>query len=461
MRASSLLDQHGRWTLAGLLQARREVGLQAVLVRDEALQVRIVRVRRRREVQQVERSARRRSEVGSDRRDNAARGTGDYEDAASVEWLVGRRTERCLGETDGPAQPVVRITDFHAAGVAQGLVDEEARNGGRVAPPGHVDNLDEGVGLLAPVGLREAAHRPTERSGSSRLVVAVVAAEAGRRDKERLAVIEAAHRDIEVLDATHQGVMPCRRIHRLDRALVVESGQPVDAAHRPVRKPAVKCAGELLGIHAGVEDETRATSLGQALDQVCTHSALVEHHDDTMVAVERDAGLLAQIQARPQDSHRNAPRVAVGSSPIAAHFRAGQLARGPSRRRRLNRPFDGGYLVRDPADDVIQRRELAQLQVLVTLHPEPLPHRREHLSLLDRIHPQIGLQIQIEIQQLRRIPRHLRHDRHHGLNHRHQRQRLPPAPGRPAAPLAPVRPAPPPRPGTTDSPVLSFTQPTT
>ena len=63
---------------------------------------------------------------------------------------------------------------------------------------------------------------------------------------------------------------------------------------------------------------------------------------------------------------------------------------------------------------MVQRREITKLQIVITLHVVTLTHRREHLGLLHRVHTQISLQIQIRLQQINRIPRHLsNHLRHH------------------------------------------------
>ena len=69
--------------------------------------------------------------------------------------------------------------------------------------------------------------------------------------------------------------------------------------------------------------------------------------------------------------------------------------------------------VADEADDMVQCRIVTQLQLLVALDPIRLTDLREQLRLLHRVDPQIRLQIQIQIQQLSRIPRLLRHQRHH------------------------------------------------
>ena len=62
-----------------------------------------------------------------------------------------------------------------------------------------------------------------------------------------------------------------------------------------------------------------------------------------------------------------------------------------------------------------ERREVPQRDRVVTFDPEPLAHRREDLSLLDRVNPQVGLQVQVHVQQVGRVPGHPGHDRHHRL----------------------------------------------
>ena len=47
--------------------------------------------------------------------------------------------------------------------------------------------------------------------------------------------------------------------------------------------------------------------------------------------------------------------------------------------------------------------------------PNSLADRGEDLGLLDGVHPEVGLQVEVEVQQLGRVPGHLGHDRHHGL----------------------------------------------
>ena len=79
--------------------------------------------------------------------------------------------------------------------------------------------------------------------------------------------------------------------------------------------------------------------------------------------------------------------------------------------RRLRRLQSGP--VADKPDNVVERRIVAQLQRIITLDPIRLTNRREHLRLLDRIDPQIRLEIEIHVKQIRRITRLLSNYRQH------------------------------------------------
>ena len=64
----------------------------------------------------------------------------------------------------------------------------------------------------------------------------------------------------------------------------------------------------------------------------------------------------------------------------------------------------------DEADDVGERGEVTQPEAVLAGDREPLPDRREHLGLLDRVHAQVGLQVKIEVEQVTRVPGQARHD---------------------------------------------------
>ena len=66
---------------------------------------------------------------------------------------------------------------------------------------------------------------------------------------------------------------------------------------------------------------------------------------------------------------------------------------------------------------MVERRVVPQLQRIVPFDPIGLADRRKHLRLLDRVDPQISLEIQVHIEQIRRIPRLLSDDLQHAGLH--------------------------------------------
>ena len=52
---------------------------------------------------------------------------------------------------------------------------------------------------------------------------------------------------------------------------------------------------------------------------------------------------------------------------------------------------------------MFERRELAQLQVLIALDAVGGADRREHFGLLDGIDTEVGLEVQVHLQHVRRI----------------------------------------------------------
>ena len=90
---------------------------------------------------------------------------------------------RALLEADGPALAVL-IADLDRAGIAQGFVDQQLGDLRRRRPGFEVDGLHQRVRPLAFVGLGEAGDGAAQRRDGSRLVVAVLPAEARRGDQE-------------------------------------------------------------------------------------------------------------------------------------------------------------------------------------------------------------------------------------------------------------------------------------
>jgi hypothetical protein len=233
---------------------------------------------------------------------------------------------------------------------------------------------------------------------------------------------------------------------------LVQGGEPVDAVDRAVGEPALQLFEQVVGGDARLEDEGLDPELGQPGGQRPPDAAAVGHDDDPCTVTELDARRPAPFELRPQHRHRDAARDPVGGLQVAprpvssrrylVRSRAGRGSPGPPQRRprrgprRGSRPAgEAGRPVADEPDHVVERREVPQLQVLVPLDPVPLTDRDEHLRLLDRVHPEVRLEVQVELQQLRRVARHLRDHVQHRRRDRVVAAPTPrgrPAPGAPA-----------------------------
>ena len=62
-----------------------------------------------------------------------------------------------------------------------------------------------------------------------------------------------------------------------------------------------------------------------------------------------------------------------------------------------------------------QGGEVAQLEGVVAGHPVVLADRGEDLGLLDRVHPEVGLQVEVDVEQIRRIAGELGDDADHDV----------------------------------------------
>ena len=82
-RRQFFFHQRRRGPLAARLDAREQIALQAFFVADEALEVGIVRIGLRHQIEQIEGAAGCGRQIGGDGRDDASRCAGDQEDACS------------------------------------------------------------------------------------------------------------------------------------------------------------------------------------------------------------------------------------------------------------------------------------------------------------------------------------------------------------------------------------------
>ena len=94
-------------------------------------------------------------------------------------------------------------------------------------------------------------------------------------------------------------------------------------------------------------------------------------------------------------------------------LRRGRLDRCRGCRGRLG--GGGTGLVADPADDVRQRREVAQLEGVVAGDAVVAADRGEDLGLFDGVDAEVGFQVEVDVEQVGRIAGELRDDADHGV----------------------------------------------
>ena len=317
------LDQHRGRPLPGRLEPLADRRLEAVPVGHERGQVRVGRIGLRREVQQVEGAAAGAGQVSDDRRDDTA-GRARHREYGLAAQLkpVGSVAERDFAQAHCP--PAARgPADLDGARIAQRLLDQRVSE--RRGLPGHreVDRLGQHVGPFAAVGLGESGHRAAERRHGASLVVAVIAAQAGRRDQERALRaqvafgVEAAHHRVQVLDAALQSGPPARQVEVFDGRLGIERREPVEPVHRPVAEPRGQLRVDVRGAGSGLEDQRGRAEGVQPPDEHVRDAALVGHHDDPLGLVQRDSGGGAPLDRRAQYRSRNPARQPAGRGGIA------------------------------------------------------------------------------------------------------------------------------------------------
>ena len=411
-RQLALDELRGR-TLAALPDPLGELALQPVAIGREASQVGVGGIGLGHEVEQVEGAPGGGRQIGGDGRDDAARRPGDAEDRVGSERSACVGLGRPLEEAHRPTQ-VLGVTDLDRARIAKRLLDQDLGERRRLAAGREVDRLDERVGTLSCEGLRESGHRTAHDRRRAGHVVAVASAEARAGDQEGAGgchvLCEGAHRDRQQLHADAQSLAPAFGIERGEGRLRVEGRQPVDAVNRPGGLPVLDLALELGVVRGAVDAEHLDAELLEPRCERSRHTAGVRHQDHPDAGLERDAGRRAVLQRGPHDGHRHP----AGELPRRRRRGADLGFLRVGRRRLLL--LDGGLrpLVDEP-DHVVEGRVVAQLQGVVEGDPVGLADGREHLRLLDRVDPQIRLEVEVHVQQIRRVTRLLGDDRQHPL----------------------------------------------
>src|ERR1019366_8043030 len=120
------------------------------------------------------------------------------------------------------------------------------------------------------------------------------------------------------------------------------------------------------------------------------------------------SGGAAQVERRPQDWDGYPPRHHVAGlqacGDVRADYRRGLDRRGLDWRGR----YTTGSLHHE-ADHMREGGKVTQFDVVVALDAVGLPHRGEQLGLLDGVHTEVCLQVQVQVQHVLGIARLLRH----------------------------------------------------
>ena len=376
-------------------------------------------------------------QVRDDCRDDAAGRAGDHEyGLAAEDKPVSSVAERDLAQADGP--PAARgPADLDGARIAQRLLDQRVGERSRLPGDREVDHLGQHVGPFPAVGLGESGHGPAERRHGARLVVAVVAAQAGRRHQERALRpevafgVEAAHHRVQVLDPDLERGPPACQVQFGNTRLGIERRKPVEPVDRPVAEPGGQLRVDVRGTGSRLEHQRGRAESTQPADEHVSDAALVGHHDDPLGLVQRDSGGGAPLDRRAQYRSRNPARQSAGRGGIAGERGRGVCLRGLGLRdflvgRDLLRDFLAGRdlglwmwrAVAGEADDVAEGGEVAEPHVLIAGDAELLAHGGEHLGLLDGVDAQVGFEVEIEVEQFGRVAGHVRDDLHDLADHR-------------------------------------------
>ena len=163
------------------------------------------------------------------------------------------------------------------------------------------------------------------------------------------------------------------------------------------------------------------SGLAQPLDERVADAALVAHDDDAGAA-QHDSGRQALVGRRSQRGRGDAPGERVDRVEVTEH---GVGCRGASGGSTLGAPgLVGGSdrsagcvteLAADPAGDVVQGGELAQLEGVVALEVPAGAHGGEDLGLLDGVDAEVGLEVEVGVEQVGGVAGHLGDDAGDGV----------------------------------------------
>ncbi len=231
------------------------------------------------------------------------------------------------------------------------------------------------------------------------------------------------------------------------RALVVECRQPVDAGDRAVGQPGVQRSDRALGRDA---DRPRGSAPWRPACPSFLTSASPTPPSSSMTttrAPSRTTPVSTHCARRTAAGrHRDAPREGVDGRQVALDDRrraAAAAGAAAARGIRLSRrcgPAAAGRrrreagLAADPAGDEPDGREVAQLEGVVAVDAVVFAHRGEDLGLLDGVDAEVGLEVELGVEQVGGVASQLGDDVDDLLGDLVGRD--PPGAARPAAPGA-------------------------
>ncbi len=277
------------------------------------VEIRIVRIRLRHEIEQVESAAGCSGQIGRDGRDDASRRTSDNEDTVLVEhhaWLSigsglfvrGRRSSAGL----------LGVSDLDRSRIVQSFGDQKFGDFACIAIRFKVDCLHQGFDAFTLVRLGKTRYGTAERSHCSERRhirdVRRVASQTTRNVPGRPTCSYKA-RIVVYSDftRTRTAFVPGSEVQFAKVAFVVERGQPEDSVRLgPVAVQVLRMPVRASASGVPSMQSTSTPSSRRRFVSASANAALVGHEYDTAIAIELHAGRFADGERRTQGRYRHA-----------------------------------------------------------------------------------------------------------------------------------------------------------
>jgi len=299
-RGDLLIHHYGSRAFSPQFQSLKDIPFQPFPVRIEPRDIRIVWIRLRSQIQQIEGASGCRGKIGRDGGDYAAGRARYHEDAILAERQPGIRfAGRDFFQSDRPALPIL-VADFHRAGIPQRFLKQQVGQCAGLAAGFKVHNLDGCVALLAFESFREARDGSAQRIRGAGGIIAVQAAEAGCGNQERSRfpdlIVERLHRSKQHFCTDPGCFTPLREAHAGNVGLYIQGRQPVNALDRAFGVPAFEILRQEFRIRRSVDNQRLNPEFLESANQSFPDSALIRHDKDPAPGLKGNAGWLALRQ---------------------------------------------------------------------------------------------------------------------------------------------------------------------